>query len=79
MKSTLNRQKYLQIASEKSLDAALTTLHRDMLAIENESFEGSKGWQPDLWSSLKEWRAFSQELWAMRDPNEAMGPRVSRS
>ncbi|MCC7440446.1 MAG: hypothetical protein IT285_02365 [Bdellovibrionales bacterium] len=69
----LDRQKYLQIASAKSLDAAITQLHRDMLAIEYESFEGANGWQPELWGSLKEWREFSQELWASRDVGESMG------
>ena len=74
MKATLDRQKYLRLAREKGLAAAITALHHEMHRLEQESFEGSRGWQPELWESIKEFRAFSQELWAMRDVNEAMSP-----
>jgi hypothetical protein len=74
MKAKLDRQKYLKLASDQGLNAAISALHTEMNKIEHESFEGAKGWQPELWESIKEYRTFSSELWAMRDVNEAMDP-----
>ena len=59
----LNKEKYLRIARDRGVHAALTELHRDTNEWELETFEGEKGWQPQLWESLKSVRDFSRELW----------------
>lgn len=63
-----DRKKYLQIIKEKGVDTALSELHAEMREIEHESFEGPKGYQPDLWESIKKYREFSTEVWNM-DPS----------
>jgi len=72
-KAKLDRDYYLQMVQARGLNAAITALQSEMQAIEHESFEGPMGYQPELWESIKEYREFSQELWAMRDMGEAMG------
>jgi hypothetical protein len=47
----------------EGLNAALTTLHQDMWSLEFECFEGQRGYRPELFETLKEWRGFSLELW----------------
>ena len=58
-----DKQKYLRILENEGLNAALTTLHKDMWTLEFETFEGQKGYQPQLFEDLKLWRDFSLELW----------------
>ncbi len=59
----LDREKYLRIAKSEGLSKALTTLHLDSEKWEQETFEGVKGWQPEMWTYLQEVRNFSIELW----------------
>jgi hypothetical protein len=59
----LNRDYYLNLVQEKGISAAITALHSDTREIEHESFEGTKGYQPDLIAYLEEVRTFSRELW----------------
>jgi hypothetical protein len=65
----LDKEKYLQIMKSQGLSAALTTLHNDTNVLEIESFEGQKGWQPELYEYLKEVRDFSRDLWNRRYEN----------
>jgi len=58
-----DREKYLQILKAEGVQAALTALHRDTTGWEYEAFEGSKGYQPEMWQDLHQVRAFSRELW----------------
>lgn len=58
-----DRAKYLQITQTDGLNAALTQLHKDMWELEFETFEGAKGYRPELFEELKVWRKFSLELW----------------
>ena len=67
----LDRERYFKIAREKGLPAAITALHQEMWKIEHESFEGKTGWRPDLFEYLKEYRAFSVELWNGRYKSES--------
>ncbi len=59
----LDKDRYLRIAREQSISAALTALHQEQLQLERETFEGEKGWQPALFEKTKELREFSRELW----------------
>ncbi|MGZ3688352.1 MAG: hypothetical protein ACXWPM_07010 [Bdellovibrionota bacterium] len=61
----LNKEKYLTIARAQGAQVALTALHRDMNQWEIETFEGEKGWQPQMFEDLKSVRDFSRELWEM--------------
>jgi hypothetical protein len=67
----LDRDKYRQIAQSKGLSAAMTQLHLDYGLLEFDSFEGEKGYQPQMWKDLAELRAFSVELW---DTTMSEGP-----
>lgn len=58
-----DRQKYLRMIQTQGINAALTALHADIESWEQETFEGEKGYQPELWKDLGEARAFSRELW----------------
>lgn len=62
----LDRTKYLKIANERGIPEAITALHHEMWRLENEAFEGREGWKPELFEKLKEYRAFSVELWDRR-------------
>lgn len=62
-----NKEKYLKIYETEGESAAITALHHDMKEIEFNCFESAKGWQPDLYEQLKEYRAFSLELWDYRN------------
>lgn len=63
---TLDKQKYIEILNSKGLPDALTQLHHDMWQVENECFEGTRGYRPELYEALKAYRLFSTELWALR-------------
>ena len=58
-----DREKYLRILELQGASAALTTLQKDTIQWEIESFEGAKGYQPEMWNSLHQVRQFSRELW----------------
>lgn len=62
----LNKEQYLEIARTEGFNAALTALHHDIEALEQETFEGSQGYQPDLWEKMFEWREFSRDLWELQ-------------
>jgi len=66
----LDKEKYIQILKTQGLSAAITTLHRDSDVLELETFEGQKGYQPEMYEDLKGIRDFSRELWniALTDP-----------
>lgn len=59
----LDREKYLGILEREGLSAAITALHLEQERMEFETFEGEKGWQPELWTELEAVREFSRELW----------------
>ena len=67
----IDREKYFQIVKTQGLSAAITALHRDTEHLEFESFEGPKGYQPEMFTELFGVREFSRELWniALTDPN----------
>jgi hypothetical protein len=58
-----DRDKYIRILRSEGLNAALTRLHLDTERLELETFEGEKGYQPDMWNDLDQVRGFSRELW----------------
>ncbi len=59
----IEKDKYLQIAQTQGVPEALTQLHHRMIQWELEAFEGEKGYQPQLWKELEQFREFSRELW----------------
>ncbi len=59
----IDREKYLQIARTHGAQVALTELHRDIERWEFESFEGEKGYQPQMIDDLEKVREFSREIW----------------
>jgi hypothetical protein len=59
----LDRMKYIRIAQEQGVSAALTALHNDYREWEFDTFEGPEGWKPDQYEALRKVRAFSRELW----------------
>lgn len=61
----VDRERYLQIYRDQGLSAAITALHHEMWEIEQECFEGRKGYQPELYEDLKKYRDFSRELWEL--------------
>jgi hypothetical protein len=60
---TIDREKYLEIAKNDGISAAITTLHLDTERMEFETFEGQAGYRPELFEHLKKVREFSCELW----------------
>ena len=70
----VTKQKYFEILKSKGLATALTTLHRDYERLENQSFEGIKGYQPQMWENLKPMRDFSRELWDLAAEEQAKNP-----
>jgi hypothetical protein len=58
-----DREKYLRILNSDGPNSALTALHADIENWEQETFEGEKGYQPEMWNDLTQARAFSRELW----------------
>jgi hypothetical protein len=69
----IDRDKYFKILKSQGLHAALTELHREYGGLEFESFEGEKGYQPQMWRGLDELRAFSRELWDSAASEDAKG------
>jgi hypothetical protein len=67
---SFDREKYLQILNTEGISAALTTLHKDTIGWEYQSFEGEKGYQPQMWEKLNEVREFSRQLWEIALQNE---------
>ncbi len=67
-----DRHKYEQILRTQGLNTALTVLHHDMERMEQECFEGSQGWQPELYEQIKQFRRFSTELWQNRYATEPL-------
>lgn len=60
---TLDKEKYIAIARSEGVQAALTALHQDSNLWEIETFEGEKGYQPQMFQDMIEVRNFSRELW----------------
>jgi hypothetical protein len=58
-----DKQKYYRLLESEGVNAALTALHKEMWELEFETFEGNKGYQPQLFETLKKYREFSLELW----------------
>lgn len=70
MTDTLQRYRidkdfYINLAQKNGASAAITQLHKETEKLENESFEGTKGYQPELVAYLNEVREFSRELWQL--------------
>lgn len=61
-----DREKYMKILKLEGTSAVVTALQHDMHEIEFECFEGSQGWQPDLYQEIKKYRDFSREVWDLR-------------
>ena len=61
----LDKEKYLRIAQTDGINNALTQLHRDTSGWENQTFEGTEGYQPEMFQKLLEVRSFSRELWEL--------------
>jgi hypothetical protein len=59
----LDKEKYYGILKSQGVDAALTALHKDKELCEFETFEGSDGYQREMWDYLAEVRELSRELW----------------
>ena len=59
----LDRDKYITILRSEGLHTAITALHRDMERLENETFEGRDGYNPEMVTYLGELREFSRQLW----------------
>ena len=59
----LDKEKYARIARNEGYEAAITQLHKDQTSYEFETFEGEKGYQPEMWKDLEEVRQLSRELW----------------
>ena len=68
-----DREKYLAILRKDGAPAALTVLQQDTQRWEYQAFEGSQGWQPEMWKELDEVRSFSREIWnfAMAHPEKS--------
>ncbi len=62
-KIPFDREKYLSILKTEGLPAALTALHKDQERFEFETFEGTEGFQREMWDDLEAVRSFSRELW----------------
>lgn len=60
-----DREKYIRIMRAEGVSKALTVLHLDTERWEAETFEGDKGYQPEMWKDLLSIRDFSRELWDM--------------
>lgn len=58
-----DKEKYLQIMKKEGIAAALSQLHKDTTRWEFLSFEGTDGWNPEMWRNLDKVRAFQRELW----------------
>lgn len=65
------KERYFSIARAEGVSAALTQLHRDIGAWEYQAFEGTEGYQPEMFKKLIDVRAFSRELWEMALKSES--------
>ncbi len=63
--ATLDKEKYFKIYQTQGLTAALTALHHEKESLEQQTFEGPKGYSRELWDYLEEVREFSRELWGL--------------
>ncbi|HUP56779.1 MAG TPA: hypothetical protein VM598_04950 [Bdellovibrionota bacterium] len=63
MTAKLDKSKYLDLAREQGISAALTQLHRDMAIVEYQAFEGDRRAEPELLNQLNAMRDFSREIW----------------
>lgn len=63
MLTSFDREKYLQILRTDGVNAAITALHLDTERWEIDTFEGTPGYQPEMWKELLAVREFSRELW----------------
>lgn len=61
----IDREKYISLAKESGLSAAITALHHDTKEWEFETFEGQAGYQPEMLKVLESVREFSRELWTL--------------
>jgi len=59
----IDKEKYRRIAQSQGAQAALTVMHHDQAVFEFQTFEGEKGYQPEMWNDLAEMREFQRELW----------------
>ncbi len=59
----LDKERYFQILRTNGLHAALTELHREKEQLEFVTFEGEKGYRPELFQKIEEYCEFSRELW----------------
>lgn len=71
----LDRDYYVSILNTKGLSAALSELHHQMEKIEQDCFEGTAGYRPELFEKLVDYRDFSRELWNL---NHTQGEAESR-
>ena len=62
----IDREKYLQIARNEGVNAALTRLARDTERWEWDTFEGEGGWKPNQFEAMRKVREFSRELWELQ-------------
>jgi hypothetical protein len=69
---SFDKEKYIRIVKSEGISAALTILHKDIYNWEYQSFEGDKGYQPQMWKDLHGVREFSRELWelSLRSEND---------
>ncbi len=49
-----DREKYVKILREKGLSQAISDLHHEIWEIEQECFEGSGGYNPEIYEDLKQ-------------------------
>jgi len=63
MPQMLDREKYIGIYRSQGLSAALTALHVDKEQLEFTTFEGEKGYQPEVWNVVQAACDLSRELW----------------
>lgn len=73
-----DREKYIRMMRSEGVNAALTALHLDTERLELETFEGEKGYQPEMWNDLNQIRDFSRELWkiALEEGPKTHGSKV---
>ena len=70
-----DKEKYIRILKTDGLSAAITALHLDQERFEFETFEGSKGYQPEMWKDMEKVREFSRELWNLAEHADRSRPR----
>jgi hypothetical protein len=63
--SSPNKEKYLKIKQAQGLSAAITALHLDIEAMEQECFNQPGGFLDEIWQAIETYRNFSRELWEL--------------